>query len=197
MSKSFLSIVSVVFCAGIFLFTACKDKESAPTPDKCTGVNCENGGLCQDGTCACPRGYEGTTCADKWTRRYVGSWEFEEKIIASSEPLRVDSTTEYVAMLSDEKDNALRFFINGFMDNGNYNGISCEIGLNNKRAYEPPTKFIFTPAQAVAGSNYSITMGSGTVNDNGNFMTGEYHRTGLVNAQIVIDTVAFRATLKQ
>lgn len=197
MNKSFSSIVAAVFSVGIFLFAACKDKESAPQPNKCTGVVCENGGLCQDGTCACPRGYEGSTCKDKWTRRYVGAWEFEERIMASSEPLRVDSATNYVAAVRTEQDNAVRFLIDNFMGNEKYDGVSCEIGLNNKRAYEPPTKFIFTSGQAVAGSNYSITTGSGSVNDNGNFITGEYHRTGLVNAQIVIDTVVFKATLKQ
>ncbi len=37
-------------------FTSCSKK------DPCEGLACLNGGTCEDGTCACPSGYEGSLC---------------------------------------------------------------------------------------------------------------------------------------
>lgn len=39
-----------------FLFSACSKK------DPCEGVTCQNGGICTDGTCQCPSGFEGQFC---------------------------------------------------------------------------------------------------------------------------------------
>ena len=42
-----------------FLFTACSEDEDDP----CADVGCLNGGVCVDGSCNCPGGYSGPTCA--------------------------------------------------------------------------------------------------------------------------------------
>lgn len=197
MNRSILTGITAVFCVLSFLFVACKDKTSDPQPNKCTGVVCENGGWCQAGTCACPRGFEGSKCQDKWNRRYVGKWEFEEKVLHSSKADNVGDSIKYVATIKEKDNNPVRFFIDDFMGNAAYDNVSCEIGLNNKRGQEPPVQFVFTQSQAVTGSYISINMGSGSVNDNGTYMTGEYYRTDIVNSTVVTDTVAFKASLVQ
>jgi hypothetical protein len=42
--------------------------------DRCRNTNCQNGGVCEEGTCQCPSGFEGANCEkrerDKFTGRY-------------------------------------------------------------------------------------------------------------------------------
>lgn len=40
--------------------------------DPCIDVKCENGGSCKRGVCSCPTGFEGATCADRMTKRFLG-----------------------------------------------------------------------------------------------------------------------------
>lgn len=55
--------LSTIIAALVLLasaYTSCtKDKT-----DKCKTVVCLNGGTCKDGSCSCPTGYNGSTCAD-------------------------------------------------------------------------------------------------------------------------------------
>lgn len=44
------------------------------TPDKCKAIVCAYGGVCKDGTCICPAGYEGTQCEVVTRDKYVGTW---------------------------------------------------------------------------------------------------------------------------
>ncbi len=53
-----LTIVVILSAFTIVTYTACKK-------DPCEGVNCVNGGTCNNGTCACPDGYKGTFCETK------------------------------------------------------------------------------------------------------------------------------------
>lgn len=47
----------ICFIALTMMFSACKKEE-----DPCKGVNCLNGGECNDGTCICPTGWSGEFC---------------------------------------------------------------------------------------------------------------------------------------
>ena len=51
--------------AGVVLYTSCE-------PDSCANVVCQHGGSCRLGACSCPTGYEGATCADTITTRFIG-----------------------------------------------------------------------------------------------------------------------------
>jgi len=42
--------------------------------DPCDDVTCLNGGTCNDGTCACPAGYQGSTCGTEVRAKFVGSY---------------------------------------------------------------------------------------------------------------------------
>lgn len=45
----------------LLLFISCEKS------DPCTGVQCQNGGVCLDGNCDCPPGYAGTWCESEQT----------------------------------------------------------------------------------------------------------------------------------
>lgn len=54
--KLFTSItICCLAISGIFYVSSCKK-------DKCKDVTCQNGGVCNDGTCGCVNGYTGATC---------------------------------------------------------------------------------------------------------------------------------------
>jgi hypothetical protein len=51
-----LTYILTICATFIFLFSACTKK------DPCEGVTCKNDGICKDGTCQCPTGFEGQFC---------------------------------------------------------------------------------------------------------------------------------------
>ena len=62
--KAFLLtiLITIGFCSAI-IYTSCNKST-------CTGIVCQNGGLCLSGSCSCPVGYTGTFC-DKATSSNV------------------------------------------------------------------------------------------------------------------------------
>lgn len=78
---------AILFSAAVVLisftavtFNACKE-------DKCKAINCAYGGVCQDGRCLCPAGYEGPQCETINRERFFGGWQVEEDGTVSSESL--------------------------------------------------------------------------------------------------------------
>jgi len=59
--------------------------------DKCDGVNCLNGGICNDGSCTCPNGYDGEFCQDEERTKFLGNYSVHEEISSSSG----DTTKDY------------------------------------------------------------------------------------------------------
>jgi hypothetical protein len=49
------------------------------TEDKCKTIVCAYGGVCNGGSCICPPGYEGTTCATVSRDKFTGNWTVFEK----------------------------------------------------------------------------------------------------------------------
>lgn len=47
---------------------------SSCTEDKCKAIACAYGGVCSDGKCLCPSGYEGPQCETVNRTRYLGTW---------------------------------------------------------------------------------------------------------------------------
>lgn len=67
-------------------FTACND-------DPCKAIACAYGGVCKDGACACPSGYEGIHCEIVTRDKYVGTWTVFEKgtsTMPAEYPLSID-----------------------------------------------------------------------------------------------------------
>jgi hypothetical protein len=47
--------------------------------DKCKTIVCANGGVCSQGACTCPSGYQGTNCETVSRYKFLGEWQVFEK----------------------------------------------------------------------------------------------------------------------
>lgn len=47
--------------------------------DKCKTIVCAYGGVCNQGACICPSGYEGTNCETISNYKFLGNWRVFEK----------------------------------------------------------------------------------------------------------------------
>jgi len=80
------SVYAIVFFTLLFWFSSC-------IPDHCKDTVCNNGGVCVEGHCSCPNGYEGVNCTEVWSARFPGSWSAIDVV--------EDDTTTYTASLID------------------------------------------------------------------------------------------------
>lgn len=46
--------------------------------DPCEGVTCSNGGTCNNGSCSCAAGYEGSTCGTEVRSKFIASYSVQE-----------------------------------------------------------------------------------------------------------------------
>jgi hypothetical protein len=47
--------------------------------DKCRTIICMNRGICNNGSCTCPEGYEGINCETENRKKFTGNWRVFEK----------------------------------------------------------------------------------------------------------------------
>lgn len=66
-----LSALGAITVFSAVTFSSCKD-------DKCKAIVCAFGGVCTDGKCLCPTGYEGPQCETVTRDRYLGIWVVSE-----------------------------------------------------------------------------------------------------------------------
>ncbi len=57
-----MKTINAILILGMFLFFAACEDEETNQPDPCAAITCQNGGTCNNGTCACPSGFSGTNC---------------------------------------------------------------------------------------------------------------------------------------
>jgi hypothetical protein len=126
--------------------------------DKCKDVVCQNAGLCIEGTCDCPTGYEGDFCETKANAKFSGTWTVNEtcnSVIGTAYPVIISAATDPTSVT--------------MKDLGNY---SCTSGSYN------------VPA-TVTGSSISVSgtvcstvfTGTGTLNAAGNSIALNYSAT--------------------
>jgi hypothetical protein len=77
MKTKFFQILGVV-AVSVLSFNSC-------TTDACKDVVCQNAGVCEDGTCVCAVGYEGTNCQTLVRAKYLGSYNVNETCSASTD----------------------------------------------------------------------------------------------------------------
>lgn len=80
MKSSKLVALSALLTLGSFsaiLYTSC-------TKDACKGVTCQNGGVCDGGTCTCPTGYEGTNCETASRDKILKTWTASDVQVSPS-----------------------------------------------------------------------------------------------------------------
>jgi hypothetical protein len=66
-----LSAFGVMAAFSAVTYTSCNN-------DKCKAIVCAYGGVCNEGTCVCPSGYEGSRCETLTRERYMGVWQVLE-----------------------------------------------------------------------------------------------------------------------
>ena len=67
-------LLASLLTVGLFssvVFTSCDQ-------DACKDIICANGGVCTDGSCACPSGYEGTLCETLSRAKFIGVFNGNE-----------------------------------------------------------------------------------------------------------------------
>lgn len=84
--------------------------------DPCTELSCRNGGVCSDGFCQCPTGYEGAECDITAASRFVGKWA--GAVRCNNFPLEIDT----VSIMLKEAPNKIALHIGA----GNTAAISFE-----------------------------------------------------------------------
>jgi len=52
--------------------------QSSCQADKCKAIACAYGGVCKDGICICPSGYEGIQCESVTRDKFTGTWTVYE-----------------------------------------------------------------------------------------------------------------------
>jgi len=76
-------IRKTVFFTGLVLAIMSVMSFMACNRNKCNTVVCLNRGVCNDGACTCPVGYEGANCETEIRKKFTGNWRVFEKGSAS------------------------------------------------------------------------------------------------------------------
>lgn len=149
-SKILLMCMTLV---SIALFSCKKD-------DPCEDVTCLNGGTCNNGSCSCATGYEGSTCATEQRSKFLASYNV-------SESCNITGNFNYTISINTSATGVTKVVISNFYGvgatvTGDVNGTSVTI----------PSQLVNVNS---IGYNFS---GSGQVN--GNILTLSY--TAVVGA---------------
>ena len=62
-----ISALAFIGVSSTVLYTACEK-------DSCLTLKCRNGGVCTDGLCQCPQGFEGSECTLHASERFIGAY---------------------------------------------------------------------------------------------------------------------------
>lgn len=71
--KTLSRLMLMLMTFSVIAIASCKKEE-----DPCENVSCLNGGTCNNGTCACATGYEGSTCATEQRSKFLASYQVSE-----------------------------------------------------------------------------------------------------------------------
>lgn len=64
------SALTVLAFSTVLMLSSCADE--------CKDVVCQNAGVCTDGICDCPNGYEGTLCESEVRAKFKGTWTVQD-----------------------------------------------------------------------------------------------------------------------
>ncbi|WP_276132403.1 calcium-binding EGF-like domain-containing protein [Polluticoccus soli] len=124
--------------------------------DKCGKVICYNKGVCVDGQCACPSGFEGLYCDTAWFEKFKGTWQVDETYVRDTG----DAHFGYDLKIVGAADS---FTITGLHDS--LNGVVCK----RQSRYEFSIK-----ANQVMRADSSIIIRGGEGKMKNDLVTGVY-----------------------
>lgn len=134
--KLFSSVVyTLVFLVVVLSLGSC-------IKDKCNKIICSNKGVCVDGQCACPSGYEGSHCDTAWFEKFKDTWRVDETFLRDTG----DAHFGYDLKITGSADS---FTITGLHDS--LNGVVCK----RQSRYE----FLFKPNQVMRADSSIIIRG--------------------------------------
>lgn len=159
-----LSALGAITAFGAVTYSSC-------TPDKCKSIVCAHGGVCKEGTCVCPTGYEGYQCETITRDKFHGIWTVFEKGTASM-PAQYDVRVDYGANMTDM---TITNFYNKLVTpvNIRVKGDTMYIPQQTIEGYEIKgigyllEKSIPYPEHATMNVFYTIKLPDGRVNDFG------------------------------
>jgi hypothetical protein len=96
--KASLKTILLSALGAIAAFTAVTS--TSCTPDKCKAIVCAYGGVCKEGTCICPAGYEGYQCETITRDKFKGVWTVFENGTATNSA-QYDVTIEFGASMTE------------------------------------------------------------------------------------------------
>lgn len=145
-----LTSLAVISVFSIFLVFSCN--KSAKYNDTtlirpCDNVICLNGGVCKDGVCSCPQGFEGTQCQTKWSDKFLGNYLADDACDTSS--------NYYSVVINADPQYAYKLRIYHL-------GLNCKDSLLYATINPEKTSFVI-PVQHTCGSLY--ISGSGNLNN--------------------------------
>jgi len=85
-----MNLVQLSFFLGLSataLLTSCKKE------DPCDDVVCQNGGTCNDGSCSCASGYEGSTCGTEVRAKFLSTYNVTEACTSGNFNYQITITT--------------------------------------------------------------------------------------------------------
>lgn len=200
-------LLAAVASAALFaavVFSAC-NKPSEPQNDPCAEKTCLNNGTCIDGSCSCTAGFTGEQCQVKVADRYLGKWEMSQKVESSPDSTSLGQSKTYVVTIKQRSGSAVLLEMEGILGDNNYTAvlrISMAPGYITVDSVQVdsdlparPDDFIFERYQSIAGTEYNIKKGHGSVTETANKLTGEFYLTrphpqkGLIEERISFNAV--------
>lgn len=169
-----LQLLTALIVGIAFLYVGCEKDKSYTYVDPCADIECLNGGICLDGTCQCPLGFEGKNCEYSWMERYVGEWNITETVIQSNlGGGQVGESKSYTVMINPDSGSSTRFIINGLRGDPSYN-VPCIIGRNNQGYTTEPTSFIFVSNYPIGATGQVLKEGKGEFSGASKVLNGIY-----------------------
>lgn len=150
MNRRLFTVLFSCLIASLVMYNAC-------IKDKCGIVVCNNGGVCVDGTCTCPTGFEGASCSKIWYEKFAGRWNVRDSFNKTTKP----AFTYDISVNGDGLRDS--FYISGFSD------TVRALVLCKKSAYR-----VFSFAEQKLDSFTSIKSGTGTLDSVSGIITGNY-----------------------
>lgn len=145
--RSYIITALVTMCLfTITAYTAC-------IKDACNGIVCANEGVCVEGRCTCPAGYEGDRCDTEWNKKFAGTWHATDKYLNAP----AGDTFKYDITITGAKDS---FYVQGLMDTLAF--VKCKY----------KSLYMFNIVAQVIDSNITINDGRGTFDINTQKITG-------------------------
>lgn len=158
---------------------------------------CKNGGICLNGLCSCPNGYEDADCGTPSLSRYVGTWTMHDSVTGSDHASMLNASATYNIDITGKPGSSTDFYISGVTGNAGYTNLPCKMQDTLTR--------IFTPFQFRAQDLYGYTFPNrmiivsfiGVTNAGGYYIHGRYIRQyPLADSTVENDTLIYNA-LKQ